>query len=409
MDKPRCYSVPTRKEMLEYFGSDRPIRNRLFISPLLDQDQIGDTSIDLRLGHIFSVPKPSRLGMIDIIELHTDGGGIFDENYRESRVPYGQYFTLHPRRSVQIGTLEYVGIPNDLEGIVTLRASVSDFPILANTAQVHPGHRGIISLTLTSNAEFSIKLFPGMRIAELQLRHIDTPTDSPRPSRYHFMTRPLHTELYKDKDLEYLGPTVEPIIIGVVSTIAAGRTSAINHLMETYGFAWFSLAQTLKEEAIKTGIPTLRSSLQDFGNSLRETRGDAYLATKLRSSPKWLMNKNGLVVVDSFKNIAEVEEFRKQRRFTLIGIDAPFQQRWDRVLSRRRQGDSLSLDKFKEQDAVDRGISETSSTHAQQTDTLLAKADLRILNDGNVGQFLKMIDQAIQKLINPGQAIKRDE
>ena len=119
MDKPRCYSVPTRKEILEYLGSKRPIGNRLFISPLLDQDQIGDTSIDLRLGHIFSVPKPSRLGMIDIVELHTDGEGILDENYRESKVPYGQYFTLHPRRSVQIGTLEYIGIPNDLEGIVT--------------------------------------------------------------------------------------------------------------------------------------------------------------------------------------------------------------------------------------------------------------------------------------------------
>ena len=35
------------------------------------------------------------------------------------------------------------------------------------------------------------------------------------------------------------------------------------------------------------------------------------------------MNKNSLVVVDSFKNAAEVEEFRKQKRFTLLCIDAP--------------------------------------------------------------------------------------
>ena len=329
----------------------------MFISPLLDHDQIGDTSIDLRLGHIFSVPKPSRLGMIDMIQLHNEGGGALDENYRESRVPYGQHFSFHPRRSVQIGTLEYLGMPSDLEGIVTLRASISDLPIIANAAQVHPGHRGIISLTLTSNAEFSIKLFPGMRIAELQLRHIDTPIDLPRSSRYHYMTKPLHTELYKDKDLDYLGPTVEPTIVGVVSTIAAGRTTAINHLMETQGFVWFSLAQILKEEAIKIGIPTIRESLQDFGNNLRETRGDAYLATKLRNSATWLMNKSILVVVDSFKNKAEVEEFRKQRRFTLIGIDAPLQQRWDRVVTRRRQGDPTNIEEFKKQDALDRGIS----------------------------------------------------
>ena len=138
-----------------------------------------------------------------------------------------------------------------------------------------------------------------MRIAELQLRHVDTPTDSPRPSRYHFMTRPLHTELYKDKDLRDLGPTVEPIIVGVVSTIAAGRTTAINHLMGNLWFCLvFSCSNLERGKAIKTGIPTLRSSLQDFGNSVRETTlGYAYLAAKLRSSAKWLTNKNGLVVV----------------------------------------------------------------------------------------------------------------
>ena len=57
---------------------------------------------------------------------------------------------------------------------------------------------------------------------------------------------------------------------------------------------------------------------------------------------------------------------------------------------------------FKEQDAVDRGISDTPSSHAQQTASLLIEVDARILNDGNIGKFLKLIDQAIQKLINPG-------
>ena len=380
-------------------SSGRSIEHRLFISPLLDPDQIGDTSIDLRLGHRFSIQKPSRISLLDIVELHNEGESSLGENYSENRVPYGHYFTLHPGNSVQIGTLEYLGIPIDLEGIVTLRPSISNLPIIANAAQVHPGHRGIISLTLTSNAEFSIKLYPGMRVAELQLRYVTAPIEMPRPSRYYYMTKPSPIELYKDKDLEYLGPTAEPIIIGIASTIAAGRTTAINHLTERHGFAWFSLAQILKAEAIKLGVPTLRPSLQDFGNNIRMVHhNDAYLAVKLRTSAKWLTNKNGLVIVDSFKHLAEVEEFRKQRRFALMGIDAPLLTRWERVQNRRRQGDPMTFDEFEKQDATDRGISE-SSQHTQQVAKLIEIADYRIINDGSVEEFISKLDKIVSNLV----------
>jgi len=391
-------AIPTRQEILDYLGNSRSIENRLFISPLLDQEQIGDTSIDLRLGHRFSAPKASRMGLLDIVELHNEGEVSLNENYAESRVPFGQHFTLHPKNSVQIGTLEYLGIPNDLEGTITLRASFSNIPIIANTAQVHPGHRGIISLTLTSNANFSIKLYPGMRIAELQLRHIATSLNEYRTSRYHFMTRPLPVELYKDSDLEYLGPISEPLIIGIVSTIAAGRTTAISHLTERYGFGWFSLGDVLKSEAIKQGVPTLRSSLQDFGNRMREVHGDSYLAMKMRTSKKWQMSKNSLVIVDSFKNMAEVNEFRKQRRFTIIGIDAPQSIRWERVNNRRRQGDPITYDGFKEQDAMDRGIGSVM-LHGQETEKIIANADYKIINDEKVADFTSKLDEIISKLV----------
>jgi len=336
--------------------------------------------------------------LLDVIELHNELESSLRENFSESRVPLGQYFTLHPKSSVQVGTLEYLGIPPDLQGIVTLRSSIANLPIMANTAQVHPGHRGIISLTLTSNANFSIKLFPGMRIAELQLRHIASPLNEYKTSRYHYMTSPLPVELYKDADLEYLGPISEPLIIGIVSTIAAGRTTAISHLTERYGFAWFSLADILKSEAIKQGVSTLRPSLQDFGNSMREVYGDSYLAMKLRTSKKWQMNKNGLVLVDSFKNVGEAIEFRKQRRFTLISIDAPQNLRWERVESRRRQGDPVLHKEFIEQDAVDRGAG-NESIHAQETERLMKSADYNIINDGTITDFVRKLDEVVAKIL----------
>ena len=67
MDETRN-AIPSKKEIFEYLHPNLPIERRLFISPLLDDDQIGDTAIDLRLGHRFLVPKPSKLAMLDVME-----------------------------------------------------------------------------------------------------------------------------------------------------------------------------------------------------------------------------------------------------------------------------------------------------------------------------------------------------
>jgi dCTP deaminase len=394
-----CHNILTKNEILDYLSQHQEIEHRLFVSPLLEKDQIGDTSIDLRLGHRFLVPEPSRLGVLDLIDLHHEGRGVLKDSYREVRVPYGQYFTLHPRRSVQISTLEYLGIPFGLQGNVTLRASVSDMLLIANVRQLHPGYRGIVTFSLISNAEFSIRLYPGIRVAELQLQCVNAPIIDHKVSRYHSMTRPLPTKLEEDADLEYIGPTVEPIIIGIASTIAAGRTTAVGHLIERYGFSWFSLADVLKAEANRRGIPTHRTELQKLGSELREMYGDAYLAVRLRTGRKWLANKGTMVVVDSFKNVAEVEEFRKQRRFKLLGIDAPTEERWERVKKRRRQGDPKTLEGFQLQNATDKGPE--GSLHGQQLEQLLEKADKVIINDGTIEQFLGEVDRFVGDLLHP--------
>jgi len=337
------------------------------------------------------------------MRLHDEGKGVLSEGYRAVRVPYGQFFTLHPGGTVQAGTLEYLGIPADLQGSVTLRASVSDLPLSTRTTLVHPGHKGIVTLTLTSGAEFSVQLYPGLRVAQLQLQHLYGTISAPRASRYHQITHPIPTRLHEDEELQYLGPTVEPIIIGIASTIAAGRSTAIQ-LLSSRGFAHFSLADVLKDEAIARGLSPGRAGLQALGSELRATRGDGYLAARLRTSPKWLSSTSTLVVVDSFKHEAEVKEFRKQRRFTLLGITAPEQERWSRVSQRCRPGEPDTLEAFRRQDAIDRGL--VGALHGQQTDRLLEIADHVINNDGSIPDFLAKLDQFIKDVIYPSSVKK---
>lgn len=392
----------TNREIEKYLDPDQPINKRLFISPLLDDDQVGRTSIDLHVGHHFLYPKPSQIGELDVVRLHNSGLTSLTQIYGESYVPYGKYFMLHPRRSVQIGTLEYLGLPNDLEGFVSLRASASTLPLILNLVQVHPGHRGIISLTVTSNADFSTALYPGMTIAELKLIKTSSLVREPKGSRYHNLTRPTVSALHGDSNLDIIGPTIEPLIIGIASTLASGRTEAINYLIERFGFSSFLLSQILKSEARKHSLPPTRTNLQKLGKTLRETYGHGYLAVKLRSSAAWLTNENDFVIVDGFKNRGEVHEFRKQGNFRLIGIDADVKARWQRMKSRRRIGDPKEKKAFIYQDSIDRGLVPVSDGGQEVQYLLDNEVDHLIRNDGELPDFLKQFEELVKGLVYPG-------
>jgi deoxycytidine triphosphate deaminase len=397
-------AILTKREIQAYMDPDRPIGNRLYVSPFFEHEQLGDTSIDLRLGQRFLVSEPSRAGEIDIADLSRGGREILRDNYDEIRIRIGGHFTLHPGESVQVGTMEYLGIPNDLQGSVALRKSVSDLLITANEVRVHPGHRGIVTLTLTSNADIAVKLRPGVRIAELMLQGTQTAILTPKSSRYHAITEPTPSLFSADRDLRYVGPRIEPVIVGIVSTIASGRSIALS-VLRLKGFTEYSLASKLREDAEWRGIKPTRENLQALGQHLRARYGDGYLAERLRNDQTWLICKSGLIVVDSFKTIAEFEEFAKQKHFTLLGINAAQAERWKRVQARERQTEPTNYEGFIVQDETDRGL--RGIPHGQEVDRLLKKAHHVVISDRGEAEFRNDIGMFADRLLHP--AIPKQE
>jgi dCTP deaminase len=390
--------ILTRVDIQKYMN--RPRKDCLFISPILEKDQIGETSIDLRLGHHFIIPDIARIGMHNAFAQTSEDGLALSESYRSVFVHYGEDFNLHPGQSVLVGTLEYVGVPLDLSGYVTGRSSISRMPILISTATIHPGFRGVITLALTSMAANSITLRPGLRVAQMQLHRLAGAVRSKTLSRYDMTTGPAPAQLDGDKDLRFLTPAIEPIIIGVASTLGAGRTTALDYLRENRGFKSFSLADIVKQEAVRSGVPTTRSKLQEIGNNLRATRGCSYLAERLRSTWAWQTNKSPYVVVDGFKHPKEVLEFRKQRRFHLIAIGAPVEVRWMRTMKLRRLGDPTTYDEFLKLDAMDRGL-RTRPESGLCVDEVFKMADTVITNDGSTEDFYRQIEGVVQAVLYP--------
>ena len=137
---------------------------RLRFNPDISIDQIGLSSIDLRLGWIFTrlLPRPG--------EVIQPARGIDPTNLTEShdfsqilllgRTPT---FRLPPREFCLAFTLEEITIPNNLAANVQGKSSLSRAGLAVHTTAPHinPGWAGRITLELYNHGPWELELFPG--------------------------------------------------------------------------------------------------------------------------------------------------------------------------------------------------------------------------------------------------------
>ena len=178
------------------------------------------------------------------------------------------------------------------------------------------------------------------------------------------------------------------MVIGLTGPNASGKGEAALYI-KSKGFAYSSLSDILREEARKLGIEPIRENLIKLGNDLRHKEGSAFLALRAIEGIK----KTGDFVIDSIRNPAEVEALRRRGSFTLIGIDAPLEERFKRGLKRERHGDAKTLEEFVEKE----GKENKANPENQQLKKCLSMADVVIMNDSTISTLQKRIDETIKK------------
>lgn len=183
------------------------------------------------------------------------------------------------------------------------------------------------------------------------------------------------------------------MIIGLTGKNASGKGEAANYL-KTRGFAYYSLSDELREEAAKRNLGNSRETLINLGNELREKFGPEYLAKKINERIKSNKDKNADFVVDSIRSPFESKELLKNRDFLLIGIDAPIELRFERLLERGRAGDSKTLQEFKRHEEQEN----TKNKNAQQLDETFKLAGKIIKNDGSPEEMHKRINELLDEL-----------
>lgn len=170
-------------------------------------------------------------------------------------------------------------------------------------------------------------------------------------------------------------------LIGLTGTNAAGKGEAAAYFKQN-GFAYFSLSDLIREELRNRGKEITRDNLIAAGNRLREECGPDILARRT------LERVQSHAVIDSIRNLHEIQYLRRHPNFTLLALDAPVEIRFARAQHRGRDESARSLQAFIAKESEEMSDEATS----QQLKTCMEAADFTVLNDGTLGDLHKKLE-----------------
>jgi len=187
--------------------SDRDILRRmeegdLVVEPVDDLDtQLQPASLDLRLGEEFLEFQRTNISCI-----HPNREQEVGDYVRETTVPEGEEFILHPGDFVLGTTKERVDVPDDLIATVQGRSSLGRLAVVihATAGIVDPGYRGQITLELSNLGTAPVALSPGMRVSQLIFTELSSAADRPygveRDSKYQDQSGPQASRIGVDPE-----------------------------------------------------------------------------------------------------------------------------------------------------------------------------------------------------------------
>ncbi|MGE3993541.1 dCTP deaminase [Pseudorhodoplanes sp.] len=178
------------KKQIELAQSDPGKGISVTPSPLYGSEgQIGDASLDVRLGRWFMVVLQTKTSEIDLSQSQ-DATTFEAKESRSHYIPFGEKFILHPGRFVLASTLEWVRFPANIGGYILGKSTFGRRGLVVETAAgIHPGFSGCLTLELFNCGEVPIGIVPGMRVAQIFFHYVHGDGE-PKGSTYSGRRKP---------------------------------------------------------------------------------------------------------------------------------------------------------------------------------------------------------------------------
>lgn len=138
-----------------------------------DQKRLQPASYDVLLGKEFMVFKSHQLGMIDPKE------SVENAMYKIVLEKEGDFFVIHPNEFVLAVTKDRIGVSEKYACQIMGKSSLARMGLLVHTTAgfIDPGNNLNITLELVNCNNVAIKLYAGMKIAQVAFYQLKTATD----------------------------------------------------------------------------------------------------------------------------------------------------------------------------------------------------------------------------------------
>lgn len=178
-------------------------RKQLIIEPLLEESQIGEVSVDLRIGTDFLTLHQGRQAYIDTTQNLIEKRSI-KSHFTETRRRVGEGFLLHPSQPILFSTLEYLKLPDDVYAILSLRSSYSRLGLTISTI-IQPGYCGCASIEVVNSGNTPIKILAGARFVQARFVRLKETSEYFKTHRkYTCQVRPMASKANEDEELKKL-------------------------------------------------------------------------------------------------------------------------------------------------------------------------------------------------------------
>jgi len=181
--------------------------------------------------------------------------------------------------------------------------------------------------------------------------------------------------------------------IGLTGYLATGK-GVVAEILKEKGFSYASLSDTVREEATAQGLEHTRENLIKIGNELRSKHGASYFAQKV--AEKINDGKDTNWVIDGIRNPLEAKELKKLNGFYLIGITSSQETIVKRVLSRKREGDSITEEQIIDKLETEKGKGQPAD--GQQVSKCIDVSDYLIVNEGNTDELKAKVEHFLNLL-----------
>lgn len=189
--------------------------------------------------------------------------------------------------------------------------------------------------------------------------------------------------------------STQPVYLGLVGSLASGKSVVTDYLQKQYHFIEFSLSPLIHEEMKRRGITNYtRLDLQNVGNQLRAQFGADVLAKRAVDSVK--EKRLTKVIFTGIRNTAEVTYLQSFPQFILISINAPRKRRFERLIGRTKVWDPKDWSAFVKTDKRDLGIGQNSL--GQQVGKCMKLATFRLYNNKKAEDLYPAIEKIMKRV-----------